>query len=436
MWGNMGPHRLFLIMVAAAFLVMAAVKTVSAAEAVVTDARVGTYAQATRVVLEYSKPLTFTVFTLGNPSRVVVDMPEVGWRLPPRPLPKRTGLFDKMRYGLYKAGQSRIVLDVTEPVRIGKAFVIKPDDGHGHRFVLDLVRTTEAAFLKRLKGPALSVTAGGNAPAQPRAAALTVPQQSAVQPQPAALQSPAFRLAPRKPAIRPHAKKKVVVIDPGHGGVDPGAIGHSGTYEKHITLVVSRELKRQLEATGQYRVLLTRRRDFFIRLRDRVQFAREAGAELFISIHADTIKNRSISGSSVYTLSENASDKMAAELAEKENKADLIAGIDLTHETPVIANILISLRQRDSMNQSARFAALLIKHLKRRTMVLRNTHRMAGFAVLKAPDVPSVLIETGFLSNKTDEQRLRSRAYRNKMATAIVEAIGAYFLQVEEATRR
>ncbi|MGE4561513.1 MAG: AMIN domain-containing protein, partial [Rhodospirillales bacterium] len=152
---------------------MAAVKTVSAAEAVVTDARVGTYVQTTRVVLEYSKPLTFTVFTLGNPSRVVVDMPEVGWRLPPRPLPKRTGLFDKMRYGLYKAGQSRIVLDVTEPVRIGKAFVIKPDDGHGHRFVLDLVRTTEAAFLKRLKGPALSVTAGGNSPAQPRAAALT-----------------------------------------------------------------------------------------------------------------------------------------------------------------------------------------------------------------------------------------------------------------------
>ena len=298
-------------------------------------------------------------------------------------------------------------------------------------------------FLKRLKGPALSVTARGNVPVQPRAAALTVPQQSAVQPQPAALQLPAFRLAPRKPAIRPHAKKirphakkKVVVIDPGHGGVDPGAIGHSGTYEKHITLVVSRELKRQLEATGQYRVLLTRRRDIFIRLRDRVQFAREAGAELFISIHADTIKNRSISGSSVYTLSENASDKMAAELAEKENKADLIAGIDLTHETPVIANILISLRQRDSMNQSARFAALLIKHLKRRTMVLRNTHRMAGFAVLKAPDVPSVLIETGFLSNKTDEQRLRSRAYRNKMATAIVEAIDAYFLQVEEATRR
>jgi len=428
-------------MVAVGFLLMATAKTVSAADAVVTDARVATYGLATRVVLEFSKPLSFTIFTLSNPYRVVIDMPEVGWRLPPRPLPKRTGLFDKMRYGLYMAGQSRVVLDMTKPVRIDNAFVIKPDGGHGHRFVLDFVRTTKAAFLKRLKGLALSVTTGENASAQPavlRAAVSTVPQPSAAHPPPAALQSPAFRLPPRKPAIRPRAKKKTVVIDPGHGGVDPGAIGHSGTYEKHITLVVSRELKRQLEATGKYRVLLTRRRDIFIRLRDRVQFAREAGAELFISIHADTIKDRAISGSSVYTLSENASDKMAAELAEKENKADLIAGIDLTHEkfSPVVTNILIDLKKHDSMVKSTRFAILLIKYLTHRTKVLRNTHRFAGFAVLKSLNVPSVLIETGFLSNKIDEKRLRSRAYRNKLATATVEAIDAYFLQVEEATRR
>jgi len=458
MWGKLG--RLWLPLLVVACVVAAAPDRASAASAVVSDMRVGAYAQATRVVFEFSDKLEFTVFTLANPYRVVIDMPEVGWRLPPRPLPKRTGLFDKLRYGRYKVGQSRVVLDMVKPVAIANAFVLKPESGLPHRLVLDLVATTESAFASRLKGPALRVTAERSYSAPPSKVAapvLTPPEpvmsiaevvaslrKPSAEPAEAPAQSgstaaaPAsqFRLAPRKPALRPSGEKRVVVIDPGHGGVDPGTIGRSGVYEKHITLALSRELKRRLEATGRYRAVLTRSRDIFIRLRDRVQIARDAGADLFISVHADTIKNRAISGASVYTLSERASDKEAAALAEKENKADLIAGIDLSHESPEVANILIDLAQRESMNQSSNFASILVRRLKHRARVLRNTHRFAGFAVLKAPDVPSVLLESGFLSNRADEKRLRSKAYRTKIATAAVEAVDAYFVEVEEATSR
>ena len=249
-------------------------------------------------------------------------------------------------------------------------------------------------------------------------------------------QASPFRLAPLKPEPGHRAKKKVIFLDPGHGGVDPGTIGISGVYEKHITLSMARELKRQLEQTGRFTVLMSRARDVFIRLRDRVRLARDQKADLFISIHADTVKNRKIKGPAVYTLSEKSSDKEAQELAEKENKADLIAGVDLTHETQEVTNILIDLAQRESMNQSARFATSLIRELKHQTRVLRNTHRFAGFAVLKAPDIPSILLELGFLSNPQDERALRSKAYRARLASAVRKAVEAYFVRIEEATRK
>ena len=259
---------------------------------------------------------------------------------------------------------------------------------------------------------------------------------SSEKPSPGQQQATPFRLAPRKPEPKHRSKKHVIIIDPGHGGVDPGTIGISGTYEKHVTLAMARELKRQLLRSGRFEILLTHDRDVFVSLRDRVRMAREAKGELFISIHADTVRNKKIKGPAVYTLSEKASDKEAQELADKENKADLIAGVDLTHESPEVTNILIDLAQRESMNQSARFANTLINKLKRRTRVLRNTHRFAGFAVLKAPDIPSVLLELGFLSNPQDERLLRSRDYRARLASAVVEAIQLYFARVEEANRK
>lgn len=241
---------------------------------------------------------------------------------------------------------------------------------------------------------------------------------------------------PPKPFARPQKREKItVVIDPGHGGIDPGTISLNGVYEKNITLAMARAMKKKLENTGRYKVLITRNRDIFIALRGRVKFAHDAKAALFISLHADSVKNPNTRGASIYTLSERASDKEAAALADKENKADMIAGIDLTGESQEVTNILIDLAQRETMNQSGSFAKFLVKRLRKKTRLLRNTHRFAGFAVLKAPDVPSVLLEMGFLSNGKDERALRSRSHREKMAVAITAAIDDYFKHIGKAVQ-
>lgn len=262
------------------------------------------------------------------------------------------------------------------------------------------------------------------APPQPAAApqpASPPPPQQAVHPSP----------QPSAPATESVAKAKdgvpVIVIDPGHGGVDPGATGVSGTYEKHITLAMARELKTMLERNGRYRVHLTRDRDVFIRLRERIAIARAQGADLFISLHADAVQNPLIRGLSVYTLSRNASDAEAQALAEKENKADLIAGIDLTHESADVANILIDLAQRETMNRSAGFATELVDEVGQEMDLLGNTHRFAGFAVLKAPDVPAVLVEMGYLSNEAEEKMLRQPQYRARLAKSVAKAVERFF---------
>lgn len=232
-----------------------------------------------------------------------------------------------------------------------------------------------------------------------------------------------------------HDGRPVIVIDPGHGGMDPGATSVSGVYEKTITFGMAHELQRQLEKTGHYRVYLTRDRDVFIRLRDRIAISRRYNADLFISLHADVVKDADIHGLSVYTLSQDSSDVEAQSLADKENKADLIAGIDLSHESSDVTNILIDLAQRETMNRSAGFAGTVVEELAREIPLLANTHRFAGFAVLKAPDVPAVLIEMGYLSNTVDERNLRQPDYRSKLARSITRAVDRYFLQGQKAKR-
>ncbi len=238
-------------------------------------------------------------------------------------------------------------------------------------------------------------------------------------------------LPPGVPRLRPvpamPARLPLVYIDPGHGGPDPGTIGHSGTFEKSVTLAVAQELERQLLATGRYRVKLTREKDVFVALRERFAMAREDQADIFISLHADSSFVGDPRGLSVYTLSETSSDAEAAALAAKENKADLIAGVDLSKQSNAVSSILIDLTQRETKNQSARFAELLVNELSRVTMLLPNTHRFAGFAVLKAPDIASVLIEMGYLSNVQDEALLLSPAHRAKLAGAMLRAIDGYF---------
>lgn len=238
-----------------------------------------------------------------------------------------------------------------------------------------------------------------------------------------------------KPPARRAAGRRTIAIDAGHGGIDPGAVSLSGGYEKHITLEVAREIRKQLEASGRYRVVMTRDRDEFVRLRDRVAIARAADADLFISIHADAIGNSTVGGLSIYTLSETASDREAEALAAKENKSDLIAGIDLGGESPEVTNILIDLAQRETKNYSAGFAGKLVRELARETRLLGKPHRFAGFAVLTAPDVPSVLVELGYLSNRSDEKELRDPAHRAKLARGILRAVDGHFAHTATAQR-
>jgi len=431
------------LMFATVFLSMAVapfVHTAWAANSTVTDVRIAVKGDVTRVVFDLSHAVDVKVFFLSNPYRAVIDLPEVGWRLPSKPLPKQIGIFERMRYGLFSPGKSRVVLDLQSPGALTRGFVMAPNVGKDYRLVLDIKATSKQRFASRVKQ---SVTVRQQKPYENNTLArASVPDQAlavSARLQPKKVRAPIkqarFVLPPRKPAYRPRNDKKVIVIDPGHGGVDPGTISRSGIYEKHITLAAAREFKRQLDNTGRYKVLITRRRDVFIQLRDRVRIARDAKADLFISLHADTVKNPKTRGASIYTLSEKASDKEAQALADKENKSDLIAGIDLSNENREVTNILIDLAQRDSMNKSVRLAGFVVKKLKKMSRVLRNTHRFAGFAVLKAPDIPSVLIELGFLSNKIDEKALRTKAYRAKIARALTGALDGYFTQIQEASR-
>jgi N-acetylmuramoyl-L-alanine amidase len=222
-------------------------------------------------------------------------------------------------------------------------------------------------------------------------------------------------------------KTHLVVLDPGHGGVDPGAIGVSGAYEKDVTLSTAHELARQLEATKRYRVQLTRTEDEFVALQDRVTFAHAADGELFLSIHADALPDPGVRGASVFTLSEKASDKEAAELAAHENKADLIAGIDLSRHEPVVSEILFDLARRQTNNLSLRLARQLVNQLGRDVKLLNHSHRSAGFVVLKAPDIPSALVELGCLSNKEEDRLLQQASYQRRLATSLVRSINDYF---------
>lgn len=392
------------------------------------EVRVGLHGDRTRIVLDFDREVKFDVFTLPEPYRVVLNLPEVDWTLDPARLPENKGTLERLRYGLFSPGSSRMVFDVKAPVLVEKAFILKPVDGGRWRLVLDLAPTTETQFLEALadhragerqKLDALvASTAGATSAAAPPSVAATPNEQILAM------------IPPKKPSV---PGKRIVALDPGHGGVDPGTIGIAKTYEKNVTLALGRDLKRALEATGRYKVVMTRDRDIFLRLRDRVQVARDAGAELFISIHADSVPDPKTRGLSVYTLSEKASDNEAAKLAAKENKADLIAGIDLSAESADVTNILLDLAQRETMNQSALFAREVVGELQREVKLLRNTHRFAGFAVLKAPDMPSVLLEAGFLSNRQDERNLLNKDYRRKLAEAVARGVDRHFSGVEEA---
>lgn len=360
---------------------------------VVTDIRTGVHTDMTRLVLDISENINYQIFVLDKPYRIVIDLPEVAWRTKAGEVQFR-GLIRGMRFGRFEAGTSRVVIDTKGPVMVRRSFLLPPSGSSGYRFVIDMAAVGSAEF-KRSTNPKNS-TADAQVAAAPSGA--------------------------RKPNPKP-----VIVIDPGHGGIDPGTIGGGGTYEKTVTLGVAKELKKYLSKSNKYKVFLTRNRDVFVRLRNRVIKGRSAHGDLFLSLHADSISRRDVRGASVYTLSEKSSDKEAAALARKENKADIIAGMDFGDQSKDVANILIELVQRETMNLSATFANIAVDELAAGVTVLRRSHRYAGFAVLKAPDVPSVLIEMGYLSNARDERLLSSPKLRRNLVAALGKAIDRYF---------
>ena len=360
--------------------------------------RMGVHGDRTRFVVDLGAAVEYRVFTLSDPYRLVIDLPELTKEAGFDESVPAVGLIRNYRYGLFRSGNFRVVLDLRRPARLTRSFFLPPSGDAPFRLVLDLNPVDREAFLKT---------------------------SDVVKPWP---KVPTFKQAP--PVLsepRQRRSKKLIVIDPGHGGVDPGTVSKSGRREKDVTLAISRVLKKELENRAEYEVRLTRQRDVFVRLRNRVQFARDSHADLFISVHADSIDNKRVRGATVYTLSEKSSDREAETLARKENRADIIAGVDLTGESDEVTSILIDLAQRESMNYSATFANMLVPEIAKRNVVRRNTHRFAGFRVLKAPDFPSVLIEMGYLSNRQDEKVLTSKSGQASMAQSIARAVDRYF---------
>ena len=378
---------------------------------VIIGARVGEQPDRTRFVIELSDPVDLRVFTLTNPDRVVIDLPEVLWRLQGPERPAGTGAVRAYRYGLFRPGDSRFVIDLNHPVSAAEPMILPPEKGFGYRVVLDLFPTTEAKFAAQAGWPADLRNKEAQAE---RVAAL-----------PEATPLPAGQL-------QSASKARVVVIDPGHGGIDSGTTGVDGLLEKNLVLDESLRLKKVLQKRG-YVVHLTRDSDIYIPLPERVSIARGYQADLFISLHADSNPDTGVNGASVYTLSASGSDKEAAALARKENQSDVIAGVDLSGENSPVASILIDLAQRDTMNKSSRFAESAVTELSQATDILpREPHRSAAFVVLKAPDVPAVLIELGYLSNAHDCAQMETAAWRDATAQAIAAAVDHNFGQLTQ----
>ena len=399
-------HRL-MIGVFMATLAMAALPMDAWADVAVEKIRLNVEEKKARLVLELADKVSFKVFSLNNPPRIVADLPVLQW--PDNMEPKPSGFVKAVRFGHFSPDTSRVVIDLAGPTKITKSFLLDRTSGFPYRLVIDLEKTSAAVFNKQ-------VADGGAARKKTRARA--APTRRAYTPK-----------APRK-----KRGKSVVVLDAGHGGVDPGALGKRAR-EKNITLRFTKEFARQLRATGRYKVYLTRSRDVYIPLRQRVNIARKHEADLFISIHADAIRKKSVRGMSIYTLSEVASDKEAAELARQENRSDIIAGIDFDDTLPEATPTLIDLAQRESKNSAATFANLVVKKARHATRMLDRPYRFAGFRVLKAPDVPSVLIELGFITNRSDEKQLLSKNWNRKIAKSLVQAVNAFFAQDKIARR-
>lgn len=343
-----------------------------------------------RIQFTLSAPVTPRVTVLDKPDRLVIDLPEVNFQVPPDVGRKPRGLVKSVRWGLIGPGRSRIVVELAQPALPGRMVAESVLGGAAATLTLELRKADREAYSRATTVAAPTAVA---APAQP----------------------------PRGD------RRPLVVLDPGHGGIDTGAIGLNRTLEKDVVFAFAKALKDKLERTGQVRVVLTRDGDSFVALNDRVRLARTADASLFVSIHADTLTvSPEVRGLTVYTNSDRASDAEAARLAESENRADSLAGVESTEDGEEIAGILSDLTRRETRTYSHLFARSLVGQVTAASRLNKNPHRSAGFRVLRAPDVPSVLVELGYLSSKSDVELLTAVDWRDRTTDSITMAITGF----------
>jgi N-acetylmuramoyl-L-alanine amidase len=365
------------------------------------SARVAGDESRTRIVVDYEGDLTPSIFVLSQPNRLVFDLPGLSFDPMDGTNVETRGLISGFRFGPFAPGRGRIVVDLADYAIIDEVLILAALDDQPARMVVDLVRSDAQAFDAEVERTRASFLSTQEAPREHR---LDIATDTGL---------------------------PIVVIDPGHGGIDSGAVSRSGVLEKSVVLQFALEFAESLRATGLYDVHLTRDDDVFIPLAGRVRFAQSLTADLFISVHADSlVRHRDLRGATVYTLSERASDQIAQQLVDNEARSEMLAGMDVTQTaTSDVADILIDLTRRETTRFSLSFAQDLVSELSTATRMVSNPHRSAGFRVLKAPEIPSILLELGFLSNEDDERLLTDPSWRTRTVSALHTAVDRFFEQ-------
>ena len=412
-------------------LLLAAASPLFAQSAAIVAVRVWPSRDYTRVTLELEAPLKYSHQLLKNPERLVLDIDDLTLTGRVRDIVSQITANDPyisgVRAGQFKAKVVRLVFDLKTEIN-PQVFALKPVGEYGHRLVLDLYPANPAdpllALLDKRELPA-DLTPDARTEERSPAAPKAEPEPRVAE---KAEARPAARADDAKPGRPVVTRMVTIALDPGHGGEDPGAVGRRGTYEKHVTLAVAKRLKERIDAEPNMRCMLTRDADFFVPLNVRVQKARRVQADLFVSIHADAWITPSARGSSVFALSEKGATSSAAGwLAKKENDADLIGGVNLGTHDRDLAKVLLDLSTTAQINDSLKLGRAVLAELGNINELHKATVEQAGFAVLKAPDIPSILIETAFISNPEEEKRLNDEDYQDKMAQSIMKGIRTYF---------